>query len=863
MPGIKCQNYRTYYFTDMGKIITVCSSVIIASIINLSLTEILYADHNNDRIITPGLPCSELELEATEAEPMQPILVHGIPDGYTGELFANIYLADEQVGFAIIEHHNEESWRLITPVHPNFVKEGGKIKLSIEDEFRSCEPFDFTIQEIATITFEPQELLDQFEEIIETFASAHDLTIDELAQLSEEDAEITKIPLIVVSKQLRGMDGYMDLREQFTREKMAPEINDDEWDLLITLYSRSSELSLPVRGIQIDGDESEINNDSQTGYNLEFRQTPELWASSDSDHLIGNRPWNGNTVLSSETASLSICDLIATTQTPEELQVLLYTHSIAKDMLGTFKTYADPASITLSSIAIIAAMAGPSGAPIAVAATATGRLLAVSNYSAKLIEAFLPQALFGFYVIDIEPDYFKEDQDDQSGYWDKAYISAGNREFDVIGESMNLIWSFVGGKALKKLKSSNQYDDTLIRGVDEGNQQLVNSVIGKMIDQMPPDIEKIPACEFGPVEITDKKWTRSSLFDDEEIIRLTGHQTYEILKTGTGFLDICVLDTLFENPIPPIDPDAASCIPDLNRIYPVDVLPIEVSAITVNPPNMRGTVYIEPEQMIDLNGIIKNATDETLGWSIDPAGPHGLTVFGDGSEASVFTSKDRDDYPFTITVESLSFTGLRADPDAPRRYDRIIIDALEEEVELYDCREERPISVNELTPCSFVAYIDGPEHRYRGNPDFPASYCYEGKINRMGMSELGVFIMNWKGKWDGSRLMNVPIIQIIPPDNDQYTYETEGLEFLGGVWIEYEAEFNNLLALYGFATENRNMVMYPLADSNLWVGSFDMEVKMNPGDRNRRDQENNTMEGFFMLGEECMWDFEDEELEND
>ncbi len=825
----------------------------------------LQAEPNPPTFNNPELACSDLSLESYTAKPMTYLAISGLPEDYSGDLVANIYVDGEYMGIALADQRDaDDKWFLISPANPMFTADAIDVTLAFEDDHIQCEPFDFKIEEIEIDPLDLDLMVNEFESMIEIAAEAFDLSIDELAEMDESNADLEMIPLIVISKQLRGNEGYMNFREQFTQERLGEDFSDDEWDLFLTLYKRLHQQNPASADIKFDNTRSILDSSGQTGYEIHHRQENELWASA--GNVTAPRYWGNNVDISVSAINTPICDRIYFEQNAKQLQLMLWSYQRIKETLKRFELSDQIKTYGIAAVSIYGAVkGGPVGQHIGRTTATAATSFSLVGYTIKYLEALFPNEVWGFHIREFGPDEFLEDAQVLEGKWDKAFVSASNKEFDLSQNQLGVLWDAAGGEILNRLRLT--VSSGIIDGMMEANRQVYTEGFGQIIENLSVGFDTIPACEFGPIEVTEDEWTRSYTYDGDDVVERVDHQNYRVNNVGVGHLEICLLDTIYQNPFTS-NPASASCISEFRRAQPIEVKPIEVRAITINPPNMRGTRFVAPGTVIDLEGIVSNAEDETLSWDIEPSGQHTLTTYSNGKEATVITSDDEDDFPFIITVESLSFSGLRAKPNAPPREYSIIVDATETE-EFVDCRDDTPIRMQNLTPCSFIAFMEGPDIRLLGYPDFSANHCYTGSIQSMGTNQHGVFNMNWSGAHEG-RAMRGVMVRIYPPDNTLYTYETEGVTFGGNLEFEYETERRRspisretvtatALALHTFTTENREIILYPLEGTDLWAGRFEAEVIMNESSRGRRDTGNQSIIGVFLLGEACMWEIDDDE----
>lgn len=834
------------------------------------------------------LVCDDVSLQAREAEPLQQVALEGLPEGYSGEVMAGILTGGSLVGYALVDRGANGSWQLITPVHPSFTKDGGAVMLRIEDNMTVCDPIPFTITAISTIDAAPLDaLVDAFESIVAQYASAFDTSIEALTQMSLSDAPPHLQPLIGASKQIRGTDGRTSIRATMQRDTLAPDLTDAQWELLLTLLARapgSNEGAPPLRVAPYQNGEAGRDEGAPaelqdaTGAVDGFALSDYWLASNTSTAALPPTARRTQTApLPSATAHPSnvFCQGPAYQPSAFALQVLLSNYQFANSISRMMDHIDDYRAVATAGAALVGAVIGGGvGSRIGAGLVKTSTSFSALNFWIAYLRSTLPSTLYGFHILEHEPPYFLEDDDfgDDgmlTGRWDGAFVSARSEPFDFSREAAGIFWSYVGGTLLNKIESGVGNIGNLTRAqervISNINFQMADVLLGDHLNDLATDRLEIPSCEFGPVDVTDEQWTRSEITESTHIAQRLDHQTYAVHATGQAALNVCVLDRLFDDPSlnasPARDTDDAACITYLETDLPIHVRAIDVRIVTADQPNTRGTRLFPPGSRINLDGIVSNANDPLLGWYIDPPGPHVAEIFGDGERLSIQTSWDEEDFPFTVTAQSMSYTGLRADPNAPPREYTITIDAAEPEAiaEVYDCKTGRPIQLTEIGACNFRAHLEGPMIEHRDYPDLPATGCFDGEVRQWRVNQHGVLNMEWGGRTDGGRLMSRFIVRIDEPGMG--TLETSAHYFGGGLHIPYEYEVRSPIggnrstrtgmALHRLAATDSNVTVYPLAHLDYYAGTFDLTMEVNPGSRRGGNSGPYTLRGIFMAGESC------------
>lgn len=124
---------------------------------------------------------------------------------------------------------------------------------------------------------------------------------------------------------------------------------------------------------------------------------------------------------------------------------------------------------------------------------------------------------------------------------------------------------------------------------------------------------------------------------------------------------------------------------------------------------------------------------------------HSLIVHDqEGHHITLQTSNDIDDFPVILSVESVSTSGLRMNPNAPSRNHRIQISGFEPD-EIFSCLNEFQIAMSEVNRSGFVAYVEGVIPQSSELPSARLNECMTGEITSWNINSHGIHHLELRG----------------------------------------------------------------------------------------------------------------------
>lgn len=243
---------------------------------------------------------------------------------------------------------------------------------------------------------------------------------------------------------------------------------------------------------------------------------------------------------------------------------------------------------------------------------------------------------------------FEEDSE-EFGSYDGVQVVAASTGWVVDQALFDAITTLIGAAAsparLGKIRTADFLGDVA--------DNSLNSALSIFLGEQPN----------GAVSFCPQTWTvdiSSTLYNEGRSVLgnfevRSNQRTFRPIRLGEDFLNIAAIPSKFGQETIDID-------------FPLGVDPIEVTA---SPRTIR---VRDPGEIVDITATIDNATLTTLDWD---AGP-GTWTDGLGSSTNAGTTRPlqtptaRADYPFTVTIESMSRRGLRSDGE-PERSDSVQI----------------------------------------------------------------------------------------------------------------------------------------------------------------------------------------------
>lgn len=696
-----------------------------------------------DRAAPQQLDCDRVRLSQYEARPFTPIEIRGIPDDIDGPIRLNLLIDGESAGRTLAERTASNTFVMKAPVNPTFSLRAIQVEMQFMDALSDCDAFAFAIQPLEEAPGFFNQVVDDLETKAEMFAVHQDAASADLGAEAIETALYHQRPLIMATRLVQGSEARPPLREALSYASYSDHITPEEWTVIEAIYAAGTTTGTAGRPVLPQGDA--FFRDA-TGHRQILNRARPLLA--DASSMFGQSPANRARYrpryATAEHASNS-CDTPFYSPTAAELQGYFAAQRAAEqdiEVLDEMGTWIENAQVALLAVGAFMGPKGAAGSRAAAVSLTNAMGLHTTLISAmnEMMHAVYPSELGGLRVEHDGPYAFWEDNEVMDVTWTAAEINAYSQRFDFSQVAADVTWAIGGGKAI----------ESLFRRVpiqDKWKSDLSEEATGVGAGNLIPDIEsqafQIPACTFGPVDVTDEPWTISRPGTlGREVVERIAHQEFNVIREGRGRATVCVAAEL-------VEPGSSGCLAAVPfQDIDVNTEAIDVRIATASGATARTSMQVSPGEAVDLRGRVRYANNEKLQWSVDTPGHMVTPIDNLGHAATVQTSNNEDDFPVTVTAESISTTGLRARPDSPRRYDWMVINA-EEENETFSCLNEFEIAMTELDQCSFVAYVDGTlPGSGRRAPAHPISECVTGTIQSWQSNDHGMQHLELRGTFD-------------------------------------------------------------------------------------------------------------------
>lgn len=795
------------------------------------------------------LVCDDVRLATYAAAPFTPIPIAGIPGSVEAPIRIQLLIEAEPAGRTLAERTEEGRFVMRAPVNPTLSLEEIEVEMQFMDALSDCASFAFTIEPLAPAPGLFDTIADDFETKLTTLAAGQDMPSAELAMQPLDTAPLHLRPMIMSARVVYGYDGRPPLQDVMTYTSYNENVTEEEWAVIEAIYAAGAHRGDTGRRTLPEGDaffrDATGNRRAHPGASL-----PLLADASSGRYAadVYRSPLKTDGIVTGN------CGPDAFYQpTAPQLQDYFERQRTAEaniDVIDNMGNWIENAQVAL--LAVGAAM-GPKGAAGSRAAAVTltnamGMHATVISALNEMMHSVYPSELGRLRLEHNGPFAFWEDDETMHVSWEAAEINAYSQSFDFGDVATEVAWAAGGGKAIERFFKTAGAREGWTRSLAEEGTGVTS---GTLISDAEANRLQLPACTFGPVDVTREPWTisRPGILGPQVVERLD-HQLFNVIREGSGRAHVCVAAELVEAG----SSGCLSSIPsyDIN----VDTKAIDVRITNASGASVRTSIQVEPGALVDLSASVRNANNEQLAWSTDVAA-HSVTTDASGHAATVQTSRDEDDFPVTITAESVSITGLRARPDAPRRYDAVVLRAEEEDA--FSCLDEFQIAMSELEQCSFVAYVDGTlPGSGRRTPAHPISECVSGTIESWQTNDHGIQHLELRGQFEDGNMQTT--LRFEAPG--AYTLETTDFGMYGRLMKAIEepvrsptgrAAGTRKQSRFSEALELREGVLtvYPLAGLESFYGGR-FEVRWEPTGRSARLQGTGyDVEGMLMGGPSC------------
>jgi ELWxxDGT repeat protein len=591
----------------------------------------------------PGnlIPCPNLQLAATSAEPMDRVKLSGLPSELVAPLAVEVTPtgADTSSAFAFAVRDS-----FVVPLHPSNAPGGGEVELRFRGQNERCaEAVRFTIEPLPEAEGAALDALDAMENFIAFKAGLNDVTRRQLRNGSASGLPRIVWPLAIAQ---RVID---DLRPDIKAASGTAALNGRP--ALAKAARQRQNIELLDRLIRKTGLETAALTvgDEMRKYRREVEERI---------GLVTNKACIPSLITSAE-----------------ELAFCMRLHEKGKLGLDdpSFIAEIESSVGALSGYAVsLAAGLAPSGR-LKTVAKLTQVLNALIDMLIKAPFKIGP-ATFTTFDYDVTTSTFTEDET-TAGTWSDARVQARSEGWVLDSEILNLLLIFepIGDKLKRYLKSFyptnlKVYADILFETLKKGGtDSFVNATEGEGVIQLPTE-------ETAPVDITDPQWSNASA----DGLQLIDHRNYlpDAFPPTEASLTVETSDEFPKSiagrqpiSIRPIDVQF-STITNLKTGSDVPRDPTPVGCPGSNPTRLQpGTEY-------EMEVTVRDAKNPRVSF-IHGVGSISNTTFHRLSSTSgetTFTFEaPRKPAPYITYIDAISESrmGLRARNGAPPRADNI------------------------------------------------------------------------------------------------------------------------------------------------------------------------------------------------
>lgn len=640
--------------------------ILLTGCLNLNLKEV-----KNESIlkeeIQEGLACSDVNLSAQQGQPLNEVTLSAVPDGF-GDLLAIEILSSttkNELLIPALRNEGEAGASFQVPVHPDGEIEGGEVTMTLIDGNTSvCELDTFTIEALE----KSPGAYAEFVELIDQLNEAQKKVFSEEDEDEESNLNVT-FPGKMIDEILRGENNPDSLDKIIEGKAPATEdLSASDWDLIDSLIEKS----------EIIDEMQELLDDLN-------EITDGIPPVSDNQPNIAT---NENEPPANQKKKHLGCRGSFYEPTAAQLSTLMQIQGYG-DEINKYNQVMDKASTLLGAGTVLAT--GVGWLPVAGILGAIGTGVYAVQTLAGAVDGLLPSEMTSL-EIDYDPIVFLEDEEELTGTWENAQLMTRSKGYNVGAAVLGSMLQVSGTKALKGLDTTWMTKFNKGQAVSKTMTKLqefnVNSYTGTVIKESTTNnkMVEIPPCDFGPTDITDEEWSKGEFIDAANAsVVMTGHGKYEVVATGIAYFLVEPIQEKFGGKT-------------IIKKSGINVAPIQV---TIAPTSWRG----DPGEVAVFTATVEDALNKDVKWTISPQGGHQFTVTDEGNGVSTITiqtSKNPDDFPATVRVESTSKTGLRGLQDAPPRFAEALLGGTHVNVEItpeYSC-----VQPNEMQSFGSTSY---------------------------------------------------------------------------------------------------------------------------------------------------------------
>ena len=119
------------------------------------------SEPESSRTTGPSVSCETVTLSTSAAEPLDTLVVTGVPEAMGDSLYTTVYApADSLTGLAFTRRTTGDSAAIRVPVHPGLRPDGGEVELTLSNGDVSCTTQRFTIQALPSARGTTSEIVD-------------------------------------------------------------------------------------------------------------------------------------------------------------------------------------------------------------------------------------------------------------------------------------------------------------------------------------------------------------------------------------------------------------------------------------------------------------------------------------------------------------------------------------------------------------------------------------------------------------------------------------------------------------------------------------------------------------------------------
>ena len=574
----------------------------------------------DDYVATPGSLLAEIGLSADVTEPLDTVALTGVAADDTADLELWIRTADGDVGVPL--YVDETGAHFSAPLHPASPRDGGAIELYVA---RGDERGSLLGLDVGPLADAPGA----WDEFVEAFVEAIDLRAQEFGTSFSE-------------LQATGFDDVEPLVQPI---KLAQAYVDDGGDSDLESFSTYSELT--------DEDRSMLDAVTAQARLIDLVTEPGQPAGLRSGALTNA----GRTLQTLAMTNAAVPQVSRPTVQTGDCRVSGLAISGAQDLSDAMTVArlnnirpGSEARKTLDSIGTVTTVGGfVPGAGWVVAGFGTA-FVAYEAY--RNATSSMYPSLFTELTAELTDDKFPEDFQAPNG-WNKVEVTARSRgwsaDADIAKTLLAGLSTVTSGAANLRVVDGVALDASLYLRDNTANAAVRKW--GGVINFCP---------KKWTVDVRGMPWSSGRVVQDLFTVD-SDEQTFQPNETG---LNLPVEDTLKIE----VDPTRFGG-EHIDEEYLVSVKPISLDSVM--------TIDVDsPGDRVDIEVSIVNALDTELDWDTEQGGWQGdaqLTsageMFGPPTEWTrehVSASKESE-FPYFVTIDSASDTGLRADKDAPPR----------------------------------------------------------------------------------------------------------------------------------------------------------------------------------------------------